>query len=287
MSWIKFETATSDKPEVWQISTLLSIDPDAVVGKLLRVWAWFDSHTVNGNAPTVTKTLLDAHVRVTGFCDAMIECGWMISENGSIQLPNFDRHNGKTAKTRVLTAKRVAENRASNGGVTTVKQICNDASVTPALPKEEKNRKENINPPVVPQGGTPPAKPPKGKKPKDKYDISTQEYPPHLDNPEFRSAWAEWVGDLQARYSLTPRAGKAQFRSLAEMNDSAAAIRCIHEALGAQWKSVFPKPSHFRSIAQPQSPQPAPPRQKTQEEKDAQLAQIRAQRAMEDAKRGA
>ena len=28
--WIKFESSTSDKPEVWMISDLLGIDPDAV-----------------------------------------------------------------------------------------------------------------------------------------------------------------------------------------------------------------------------------------------------------------
>jgi hypothetical protein len=56
--WIKFDTSTSDKPEVWAIAGQLGIDPDAVVGKLLRVWAWFDDQTETGNAPTVTKSLL-------------------------------------------------------------------------------------------------------------------------------------------------------------------------------------------------------------------------------------
>jgi hypothetical protein len=36
-NWIKFDTSTSDKPEVWAIAESLGIDPDAVVGKLLRV----------------------------------------------------------------------------------------------------------------------------------------------------------------------------------------------------------------------------------------------------------
>ncbi len=139
--WIKFEIATSDKPEVWAIAQRLSIDPDAVVGKLLRVWSWFDQHTENGNAPTVTKMLLDRVVGVTGFCDAVISSGWMIESNGEISLPNFDRHNGKTAKNRATTAKRVAsfkeKSKESNAGA--------NAKVTPApLPREEK-RREDIN----------------------------------------------------------------------------------------------------------------------------------------------
>ena len=35
--WLKVEVATPDKPEIWLIAEELQIDPDAVVGKLLRV----------------------------------------------------------------------------------------------------------------------------------------------------------------------------------------------------------------------------------------------------------
>ena len=171
--WIKFEISTSEKPEVWAMAQALGIDADAVVGKLLRVWAWFDQQTPDGNAASVTtsvtsalpsryqgvtsgvtKALLDRRVSVTGFCDAMISVGWMIESEGVVSLPNFDRHNGKTAKTRGLTAKRVASHKAkSNAGSVT-------SSVTLALPREEK-RREEINTPLPPHGG--PSKPSKRK----------------------------------------------------------------------------------------------------------------------------
>ena len=140
--WLKVETATPDKPEIWSIAEQLGIDPDAVVGKLFRVWAWFDQQTENGNAPTVTKMLLDRKVGVTGFCDAVIQSGWM-TETDSLTLPNFDRHNGQTAKNRALTAKRVAKHKKSNADTVT-------PSVNSALPKEEKRREEKniINSPA-------------------------------------------------------------------------------------------------------------------------------------------
>jgi len=133
--WIKFDTSTSDKPEVWAIAEKLSTDPDAVVGKLLRVWAWFDDHTAKGNAPSVTKALLDRRVGVTGFCDAMISTGWMVETDSEVSLPNFDRHNGATAKSRGLTAKRVANHKAGNAKG-------NAASVSDALPRAEQKRAE-------------------------------------------------------------------------------------------------------------------------------------------------
>jgi hypothetical protein len=141
MSWLKFEITTHDKPEVWQIAQQLNLDPDAVVGKLLRIWAWFDQQTTDGNAPSVTRALLDRYTGVTGFVSAMIAAGWMTEADGVISLPNFERHNGQTAKTRAQTAKRVEKSRKSNAP-------CNartvTPSVTPALPdkrREEKNDK--------------------------------------------------------------------------------------------------------------------------------------------------
>lgn len=53
--WIKFETTTPDKPEVDRIATVLDVDPDAVVGKLIRFWIWADQQALDGNAVSVTK----------------------------------------------------------------------------------------------------------------------------------------------------------------------------------------------------------------------------------------
>lgn len=139
--WIKFECATSDKPEIWAIAAALDIDPDAVVGKLMRVWAWFDQQTTDGNAPSVTKALLNRLVGVTDFCQQVTLVGWMDDDGKTISLPNFDRHNGKTAKNRALTAKRVAKHKKGNatGNADTV-----TSSVKSALPREEKRREEKI-----------------------------------------------------------------------------------------------------------------------------------------------
>lgn len=132
--WIKFELITLDKPEVCQIADAADIDCDAVVGKLLRVWGWFDQQTADGNAPSVSKRLLDRMVGVTGFCEHMKLVGWMVEAEGVISLPNFDRHNGKTAKNRLLTAKRVAAHKAANGKGNAKG---NAPSVSGALPKED------------------------------------------------------------------------------------------------------------------------------------------------------
>lgn len=139
MSWLKFDLSTPEKTEVLAITVALGWDdPDLTVGKLLKVWRWFDQHTVEGNAPSVTTALLDRIVGVTGMSDAMIAVGWLVKSGAGLQLPNFDRHNGKTTKDRLLTAKRVASHKGNaKGNATTVTE-----PLAEPLPREEKRREE-------------------------------------------------------------------------------------------------------------------------------------------------
>jgi hypothetical protein len=143
--WLKMEASTPEKEEVLAITSRLGWDDaDLTVGKLFRLWRWFDQHTVNGNAARVTPALLDRIVGVTGFCDAVREVGWLQVDDSGITLPKFDRHNGKSAKSRALTAKRVAKHKA---GGDEGNDDGNAASVSGALPREEKREEKKGSPP--------------------------------------------------------------------------------------------------------------------------------------------
>ena len=143
--WIKMELATPDKQEVLAIAGRMGWDdPDMAVGKLFRVWRWFDQQTIDGNATGVTLALLDRIAGVSGFGAAMQSVGWLAVTDAGIRLPNFDRHCGKTAKDRALTAKRVANHKANAKGNGTG----NAAIVTEALPREEKRREEQRQTPA-------------------------------------------------------------------------------------------------------------------------------------------
>lgn len=142
--WMKFDKATPDKPEVFAIADSLCIDPDAVVGKLMRVWSWFDTHTESGNALNVTPALLDRIAGVTGFVSAMEKAGWMTIKDGDCFLPNFDRHCGQTAKKRAQNNKRISDFRARNA-----------ESVTDACTKEELSREEEKHFCASPEGDAP------------------------------------------------------------------------------------------------------------------------------------
>lgn len=128
--WIKVDITTPDKPEIDHIASLLNLDHDSILGKCVRIWIWADLQSVDGNALSVTESFLDRLTYCPGFASALREVGWLSGKNGKLSIPNFDRHNGQTAKNRALTGKRVQKSR-------------NAASVTKTLPEIEKRREES------------------------------------------------------------------------------------------------------------------------------------------------
>ena len=141
--WIKIEENTPDKPEVQKMASILKIDPDAVTGKLIRVWVWASrSCNADGVTDVTVKALLDRITCVTGFVDSMLQVGWLIQDGEELRFPNFDYHNSQTAKTRAKSNKRVAKHRNE-------KRNCNGESVThafqKALPEKRREEKNNIN----------------------------------------------------------------------------------------------------------------------------------------------
>lgn len=134
--WMKIQLELPDKPEVHYISGICNLEPDTVVGKLIRVWQWFNKHTTDGNAVGVTFALVDRLVGVTGFAEAMHLSGWLEHNGSTLTMPKFDRHTSESAKKRALSSERQSRFR-------------NAPSVTNALPREEKRRSK---PPIPPEG---------------------------------------------------------------------------------------------------------------------------------------
>ncbi len=134
--WIKMRTNLDTDPRVCEIADRLQIPELQVVGCLWKLWSWADEHTVDGNAVSVTKVTLDRFCGVTGFAQALANVGWLDGIDRSLTFPRFSEHNGQTAKTRALTAKRVAKHKI-------LAPVKGNAEVTMgALPREEKRRED-------------------------------------------------------------------------------------------------------------------------------------------------
>lgn len=114
--WIKIEACTPDKPEICVIATHLKMDEDMVMGKLVRLWSWVTTNHIKSDDLSVTKEFIDKLVAKKGFAEAMIKAGWLQEDGEHLMLPNFERHHSDAAKTRALTAVRVARHRALKDG---------------------------------------------------------------------------------------------------------------------------------------------------------------------------
>jgi hypothetical protein len=130
--WIKVEKVTPRKPEVLRVASRLGIHPDHAYGLCFRFWCWCDDNLNSCNAIGVTDVMLDALLDRDGIATALIEVGWLQVRNGSLVIPNFDRHLSESAKKRGLSAKRTADSRSRK---------CNAKNVTDVLPEKRREEK--------------------------------------------------------------------------------------------------------------------------------------------------
>jgi hypothetical protein len=147
--WIKWCKGLARKREVMRMAKYLQMPPDQVAGITMRFWEWVDDNGTigpDGNGIVTDLALhpsvVDELVGVTHFGEALADAGWLVVNGAQTTLPNFGRHNGKTAKSRALTKNRVEEHRnaTSNAPVT-----------SKTLP--EKRREESIKTPNPLSGG--------------------------------------------------------------------------------------------------------------------------------------
>jgi hypothetical protein len=202
-------------PAVIGIASRLKIPELHVVGLLWKVWAWADQHTADGNAVSVTNVTLDRFTGVTGFANALRKVGWLAGKDNALTFPNFDRHNGASAKLRGKTAKRVANFRNAKS-VTNVTH----------LPLPDKRREEKICTPT--------------------------EYPEGLRSESFRKVWEDWEKHRkEIKKALTPTSRQEQLQNLAKMGE-AKAIETIKHTIFKGWQGLKEPDNgtHQRSNAQ-------------------------------------
>lgn len=128
IEWIKVEKTTARKPEVLRIASELGISLDHAFGLCVRFWIWCDDNLETGNAPGVTLVTLNAMLGCDKFAETLVKVGWLLVRNGSLEVPNYDRHLSKNAKKRANSQVRTQKHRSRS---------CNARSVTTALPEEE------------------------------------------------------------------------------------------------------------------------------------------------------
>lgn len=123
--WIRIDTSLCDHPKVIALAAALKLDKDAVVGKLLRLWAWASQNRENGilrayDAETIAE-IMRVKTSPQKLLDALCappdgyEHGFIDrAPDGTCALHAWQEYTGKSVEDRNRNTLRMREARAKN-----------------------------------------------------------------------------------------------------------------------------------------------------------------------------
>lgn len=153
--WIKMRCELQTHPKIVRILSAMRLhdvqiktDKFRVIGGLHSVWSVFDTHSVDGVLFGYTPETLDHVIGLEGFSSAMIAVGWLVYDGSeTLTLPEFDEHNGQSAKRRAEDQKRKRNGRKSESCPQSVRNLSADeAEKSPVESGLEKRREEKKEP---------------------------------------------------------------------------------------------------------------------------------------------
>lgn len=113
MSWIKIRTDLRNHPKVVRLASALKTDRLRTLGALQVVWSAFDTHSADGLLEGYALDTIDEDT-FPGFGAALQQVRWIEVVEGGLRLPEFDTHNGASAKKRAQDTKLKQSNRGAD-----------------------------------------------------------------------------------------------------------------------------------------------------------------------------
>ena len=113
--WIKIETHTPDKAELRQIARLCNCSKADAFLAFFRVFVWLDEQTEDGHVDYFTTADADEIGGLPGLGNALEAVRWITFSPAGAVVSNWDRHNGSSAKKRIIEAERSRRYRERQG----------------------------------------------------------------------------------------------------------------------------------------------------------------------------
>ena len=232
--WFKLRKKLASDPRVFRMASRLRDVPVtqdalyelAALGALVKFWGFADTHVSDNDRLNLGADEVNKIVGVANFCD-LLPADWLkIIDAESVQLPDFLKHNGTSAKTRALGQVRTQRWRGSRDDTVTPPSRKRDERVT-RKPSLEENRLDIKNPPNPPGG----------------LDLI---------------AWRNWVDYRKAvGKQIKPPSAEAAMRKLAAFGPAQAAT--VEHNIANSNQGLYPIPQAPRSNGYaPPAPNGAP-----------------------------
>lgn len=207
--WIKVRVKLPSDGRIKIASRSCHASTVTTFGALVTLWCLGDAHAdQNGVLVGYTEADIDELVCVPGFCKAL-PAEWIDLSGEFVKLPEYQEHNGQTAKTRAQATKRKRRER----DVTPESRHKRDTSVT----REEKRREE-------------------------KKELKEEVLPDWLPAEK----WADFVEHRKTiRKPMTERARERMLRHLADLKSKGHDVPALMDkAIRSGWQDVYePKPA--------------------------------------------
>ncbi|GIV53330.1 MAG: hypothetical protein KatS3mg038_3851 [Candidatus Kapaibacterium sp.] len=131
--WIPVSCDLRRKPEVLQLSQILGLPIQHVVGMLLDFWIWAQEQSIDGRFANLRLDVIANACYVTPeFLLALEQVGWLNIDSKGLTVPKFERWMGKSAKSRLQARDRKRAERTVDGDahVTQMSRSQRDKNVT-------------------------------------------------------------------------------------------------------------------------------------------------------------
>jgi hypothetical protein len=228
--WIKMRKKLRSDPRVLVAARALKVSPNEVLGALFRLWCMGDDH--GGQMSACDADMIDAEVRIDGFC-AALPPDWMDLSNGGVVLPDYEVHNGSTAKRRAQDARAKAVRRADPVRKMSAAKRTNVRNVSASNADQRREEKrlttsptEASKPPEVTKpvpAGTPVVDPPDS-------ETAVPEPEKPAEKPKPRSEKLAWVDDrYRELVAIVPDVTHAKGRPLIEKLKEATSKACVEQ----------------------------------------------------------
>ena len=110
MSWIPISTTLRDSPEVLRIAKTSGANRYEVIGCIITIWCYGDSHAdddgrLKWHGVDEVARIIEGKRKIV---EAMVQVDWLQFDGEDAILPNWGKWNSKSSKARISNARRVS-----------------------------------------------------------------------------------------------------------------------------------------------------------------------------------
>jgi len=142
--WIPIDCNIGMKPEVLTIATANGIEPEVVIGRMVRLWAWAWHVTADGTISVPPQMLPSVAGGDEAFWADVEKAGWLTTTSDSVTIPGWEERFTNAAKKRLLDARRKSVRRNADkcppAKRTNVREVADKCPPDGRTKREEKKR---------------------------------------------------------------------------------------------------------------------------------------------------